>query len=566
MIFSALILTTCKKMPELKVYELELTSENVAYSQTSAEIKVEYDYPTDLQYVNVTMSESNYFGYSIVAQSNILDSVFIANFVDLHTDKKYYYKFEYSNGVNVVTSDVRSFYLDPTLVSLPTVITKDVTNITGTSAKCGGTITDDGGYYVTSRGVCWSTHRNPTIFDNYTTDGMNTGTYTSTMTNLEENTVYYVRAFAINEKGSSYGTEYSFETSGSGGGGGGSANLPTVTTASISNITANSATSGGNVTSNGGSTVTARGVCWSTSQNPTINNSYTTTGSGTGAFTSAITGLTANTTYYVRAYATNGSGTAYGSQKTFTTSSGGSGTVPTGAINGAFSVSATKKVYFSQGNLQYRASTNTWRFAEHQYDMVGDNNYYISPTYNGWIDLFGWGTGDRPTYDQENNGNYYYFSDWGNNAITNGGNSTNIWRTMTSSEWDYILNTRTTNSGIRYAKAVVNGIKGLILLPDNWSASTYSLNNTNTSSSDYTNTITLANWNNKLEAAGAVFLPAGGSRSPYYMIDVGAGGYYWTSTPYDDETAHEIQFHGYYLHNQGYARSQGCGVRLVCDE
>ena len=103
-VFSALMLTTCKKMPELKVYDLKLTSENVAYSQTSAEIKVEYDYPTDLQYVNVTMSESNYFGYSIVAQSNIIDSVFIANFVDLHTDKKYYYKFEYSNGVNVVTS------------------------------------------------------------------------------------------------------------------------------------------------------------------------------------------------------------------------------------------------------------------------------------------------------------------------------------------------------------------------------------------------------------------------------------------------------------------------------
>lgn len=218
LIFSALIFTTCKKMPELKVYTLNITNENVAYSQTSAEITMDYEYPTQLQYVNVTMSRSNYFDYSFVARAEVKDSIIIANFVDLQTDKNYYYKFEYSNGVNVETSDVRSFYLDAAQVTLPTVATKTVTNVTGNSAKSGGEITDDGGYYVTARGVCWATHRNPTIFDNYTTDGMGTGNYTSTMTDLEENTVYYVRAFAINEKGTSYGTEYSFETTTGGGG------------------------------------------------------------------------------------------------------------------------------------------------------------------------------------------------------------------------------------------------------------------------------------------------------------------------------------------------------------
>jgi len=96
--------------------------------------------------------------------------------------------------------------------------------------------------------------------------------------------------------------------------------LPTVETNSITNITQTTATSGGNVTSDGGSTVTARGVCWSTSQNPAVNDNKTSNGSGTGSFTSNITGLTANTPYYARAYATNGSGTAYGEQKSFTTS------------------------------------------------------------------------------------------------------------------------------------------------------------------------------------------------------------------------------------------------------
>ncbi len=224
LIFSALTLTTCKKLPELKVYELNLANENVAYSQTSAEITVDYEYPTQLQYVNVTMSRSNYFDYSFVARAEVQNGRIIANFVDLQIDKNYYYKFEYSNGVNLTTSDVHSFYLDAANVTLPTVITMEIYEVQGNTAVGGGEIIDDGGYYVTARGVCWATHRNPTIFDRCTTDGMGTGNYTSTMTDLEPNSIYYVRAHAINEKGTSYGTEFSFETFGNGGGGG---NVPT---------------------------------------------------------------------------------------------------------------------------------------------------------------------------------------------------------------------------------------------------------------------------------------------------------------------------------------------------
>ena len=194
----------------------------------------------------------------------------------------------------------------------PVVTTSDVTDVTQNTAVSGGNVTDDGGSSVTARGVCWSTSQNPTVSDNHTTDGNGTGIFTSNITNLTANTTYYVRAYATNEKGTSYGEQKSFTTLQN-------IELPTVTTTNVTDVTQNTAVSGGNVTDDGGSSVIARGVCWSTSQNPTISDNHTSDGNGTGSFTSDLTNLTANTTYYVRAYATNENGTSYGEQKSFTT-------------------------------------------------------------------------------------------------------------------------------------------------------------------------------------------------------------------------------------------------------
>lgn len=192
------------------------------------------------------------------------------------------------------------------------VTTADVTDITQTTAVSGGNVTDDGGASVTARGVCWSTSQNPTISDNHTSDGNGTGSFTSNLTNLTANTTYYVRAYATNENGTSYGEQKSFTTLQN-------IELPTVTTAEVTDITQTTAVSGGNVTDDGGAAVTARGVCWSKDPNPTIDNSFISNGNGTGSFTIEISGLTSATTYYVRAYATNSEGTSYGEQKTFTT-------------------------------------------------------------------------------------------------------------------------------------------------------------------------------------------------------------------------------------------------------
>ena len=190
------------------------------------------------------------------------------------------------------------------------------------------------------------------------------------------------------------------------------------------------------------------------------------------------------------------------------------------------------KLYFSQGNLQYMASTDTWRFAERQYDYVGDGNNYISQNYNGWIDLFGWGTGDNPTLTLAGVTAYAHFDDWGDNPISNGGNTPNLWRTLSSYEWAYVIYYRQTPSGIKFAKATVNGVAGLILLPDNWSSSYYSLSNTNSGRAPFSsNEISSSTWANSLEAHGAVFLPAAGNRHvPGSAVGIGSQGYYWSST------------------------------------
>ena len=202
---------------------------------------------------------------------------------------------------------------------LPAVTTAAPTDVTATTATGGGDVASAGNTAVTARGVCWSTSLNPTIEEaNGTTlDGTGTGVFTSSITGLTPGTTYHVRAYATNSVGTSYGSDVSFTTAG-----GTTTGLPTVLTSPGSVIGPVGANSGGNVTSDGGSAVTARGVCWSTSINPTIADSHTTDGSGIGTFASVLTNLTPATTYHVRAYATNANGTSYGEDLTITTTGG----------------------------------------------------------------------------------------------------------------------------------------------------------------------------------------------------------------------------------------------------
>jgi M6 family metalloprotease-like protein len=211
-----------------------------------------------------------------------------------------------------------SFYVSLTpVITVPTVTTTAVTNILATSAESGGNVTSSGGPAVTARGVCWSTALNPTTADAKTVDGLGTGSYTSAITGLSPSTTYQVRAYATNSAGTAYGSNLSFTTPSI-------ISLPTVSTMAVTNISGSFAQSGGTVASEGGTAVTARGVCWRTALNPTTADSKTVDGLGMGSYTSAIAGLSMSTTYHVRAYATNSAGTAYGSDLSFITSSSSS--------------------------------------------------------------------------------------------------------------------------------------------------------------------------------------------------------------------------------------------------
>lgn len=300
--------------------------------------------------------------------------------------------------------------------------------------------------------------------------------------------------------------------------------------------------------------------------------------------------------------------------------------VPEGALPGRFSVSDTKRVYFSKGNLQYLAKggsggdasatadpgTNvggTWRFAEHQFDFIGADNANAAQTYGGWIDLFCWGsTGNAPKDDDyyvnyqpwatstssvNISYNYYGYgpstnssnpnllvsngSDWGANAISNGGNQE--WRTLiggtsgNGGEWDYLLNTRKTvteglpNASSRYAKVKVNGVSGMLLFPDSFkwtSAMGAAPTVTNNSTEAYPTVSYTVDQFAEQEKSGIVFLPAAGSRFVATVSNEGSRGYYWSSLYQNNSRAYCLDFaSGSVGPNNNGGRNLGFSVRLV---
>jgi hypothetical protein len=230
----------------------------------------------------------------------------------LTTGTLYYYRgyTTYTDGAGV-TSTIYSADDSFTTLTIPILSsTTDATSITQTSASSGGTISSDGGATITTSGVVWNTTGTPTVADSKTTDGATSGTFVSSITGLTCNTTYYVRAYATNSVGTGYGNQVSFTT----------LDLPTVTTQAVSNIAPTTVTGNGTVVSDGNSTIIERGFVWKTSMDPTINDNKLVISGTTGSFNGSITGLTQNTLYYVRAYATNSVGTNYGVNDAFITS------------------------------------------------------------------------------------------------------------------------------------------------------------------------------------------------------------------------------------------------------
>jgi hypothetical protein len=279
-------------------------------------------------------------------------------------------------------------------------------NISSSTASITTTINTDGGASINSRGIVWNTSINPTIaLSTKTNSGTGTGTFSESITGLSTSTVYYVRTYATNANGTVYGNEISFTTTGV---------TPSLTTTAASSTTINSFTTGGTVSTDGGNLVTYRGVCWSTSSNPTINDNRILSGTGTGTFTITLSNLNVATTYYVRSFATNSAGTAYGNERIITTSSLVAGTSYLGG----------KIAYiFQSGDAGYVAGeTHGFIIMEHKMGMTAvfgtDGTYYS----NGGTST-GFGTGMQNTRSLASkswanfakyiyNVSYHGYSDW----------------------------------------------------------------------------------------------------------------------------------------------------------
>ena len=246
--------------------------------------------------------------------------------------------------------------------------------------------------------------------------------------------------------------------------------------------------------------------------------------------------------------------------------------IPVFAEEFPYSVSVDKKVILAKGNLQYHPKNNVWHFADNQYDYIGDSNCNISSNYDGWIDLYGWSSTGRASFGISSSTEYYdyqgNFVDWGKNKIDN--YEANIWRTMAKEEWEYLLENRTNAINLKGC-AQINGINGLIILPDNWiSPDDISFNPGfhNSNGEEFYpqhQSFTIKEWQ-KLEKRGAIFLPASGSRQGTSMGWQGSG-LYWTSTIRSDRTerAYELIFDSSQVSVGNMAVRDGYAVRLVQD-
>lgn len=235
------------------------------------------------------------------------DGSFTSKMTGLKPGTQYYVRAYATNSYGTAYGEELTF---TTTSGYPVVQTSSAVGCSYTTADVYGEVVSDGGFSVSQRGFVWSTDPSPTTsLSTKTKDGSGTGSFDSTISGLTQGTKYYYRAYATNSMGTAYGEEYSFTTIA----------MPTVTTADISSITSTSAVSGGTASSTYGS-IRARGVVWDTSPSPTVDlTTKTNEGTGTGSFTSFITGLTPGTTYFLRAYATCDGGTSYGEEKTFST-------------------------------------------------------------------------------------------------------------------------------------------------------------------------------------------------------------------------------------------------------
>ena len=323
---------------------------------------------------------------------------------------------------------------------LPVVATGNLIYYDGLEASCGGIIIADGGLQITAQGVCWAAGTTPTINNFISMAQTGLGTFTNTLHNLIPGTTYFVRAFAINNEGAAYGITYNFTTN----------SLPIVSTSNITDVTAGSALAGGVIQSDGGSESILGGICLSTQTTPTLNNSVVYNSSDTlGSFTTVLgynfggVALNNNTTYYLRAFATNGVGTTYGSVLTFTTLSGGGGGTP--AACGAVDVHNPNLYYGTmldqEGNIYktIQIGTQKWMAENLKTSIYRNGNSIFNITLQNQVNTIDFGYWCNYNYDIQYDCPYGKLYNW--YAVTDPRNLCPAgWHVPSAEEWNTLAN------------------------------------------------------------------------------------------------------------------------------
>jgi uncharacterized protein (TIGR02145 family) len=432
--------------------------------------------------------------------------IFVSHLTNLVPNTEYFVRAYATNSGGTVYGDHVSFRTR--MIEMPTLTTNGISSVTETTAITGGNITSDNGGPILARGVCWSsTMQYPTISNNKTSDGSGTGNFVSIITGINGNTIYYVRAYATNSVGTNYGQLVGFLSG---------PTVASLSTIEVNSLTLTSAKSGGNITSDGRSPVTSRGICWSSSQHPSTLDHKTTNGTGSGSFTGSMTGLSKNTEYFVRSYAINSVGTAYGNEVSFITPTYGSLTDIEGNVY---------KTILAGNQVWMAENLKTTRYSNG--DIIGTT---IPVTYNIYSEI-------SPKYQWAVNGIESLVEIYGRiytgYAVTD---SRNIcptgWHVPTDAEWEVLIN---------YAGGTWYGGKLKETGIAHWPAF----------NSDAT------------DEFGFTAIPAG-ARSSINFTDFGTSCFWWSSTNFMDTNCWV-----YYLHdnssiiNKDY-RSKGTGVTVRC--
>jgi len=499
--------TACHKDAQIEPKTLKVTEPDVSFTATTADFGWAVSFPGKVSSVvkvsrHADMSDATSYGDATPTSNKD----FHVEITGLSPETQYYYCFEIWNPNLNHRSEVKSF--TTWTVTKPSVTTSTATDISWTTATTGGNVTDDGNDVILECGVCWGNSHNPDTgsdFSHLAASSAGTGEYSCTLTGLAPGTKYYVRAYATNSKGTSYGDEKDFTTQ--------VLQKPTVTTASVSqfNFTNATAVGGGEVTSDGGDPVTERGIFFGTSPNPAATGTKLVASSaGTDSFTCTITGLVEETTYYVCAYASNRQGTSYGSEKSFSLYYVDLG-LPSGLLWATCNVGADSPEdygdYFAWGETQPKGNYywGTYQYCNGSYLTLTKYCNTAMNGYNGFTDNL---TTLQPNDDVAT-------AQWGSS-----------WRMPTEAEWQELLD------NTAHEWTTQNGVKG--------------------------RRFTASNGN-------SLFLPAAGYRYWSTLYDAGSRGIYQSSSLYTGNPgdAWKFDFGSDYYGLDSSGRESGLSVRAV---